>query len=81
MNKPTGLLSASAGVLGGVRAQGHLKQILSGTRSPVFQTPEFLVGEAGKKFDAEGKLIDEKTLQRLERFATGFVAWVEAGRI
>ena len=74
-HKPTGILSASTGVVGGARAQGHLKQILAATLSPVFPSVEFLVGEAGKKFDEDGKLTDEKTLGRLERYVRGFTAW------
>ena len=75
-HKPSGVLSATGGPLGGVRAQGHLKQILSGTLSHVFPANEFLVGDAGKKFDEEGRLTDEKTRERLERYLTGFVAWI-----
>ncbi|MEZ4647353.1 MAG: NADPH-dependent FMN reductase [Candidatus Eisenbacteria bacterium] len=77
-NKPSGILSATGGPLGGVRAQGHLKQILSGTLSPVFPANEFLVGDAGKKFDEEGRLTDEKTRERLERYLTGFAAWIRS---
>jgi len=75
-HKPTGILSASGSVIGGARAQGHLKQILAATLSPVFPSPEFLVGEAGKKFDPDGKLTDEQTVARLERYIHGFTAWV-----
>ena len=74
--KPTGILSASAAVTGGARAQGHLKQILLATLSPIFPSPEVLVGEAGKKFGPDGKLTDEKVLASVERYVNGFAEWV-----
>lgn len=74
--KPAGIVSATTGPLGGARAQGHLKLVLSSTLSPVFPSVEMLVGEAAKKFDADGRLVEEAARRRLERYVQGFVAWV-----
>ncbi|MDO3381891.1 NADPH-dependent FMN reductase [Gilvimarinus algae] len=74
-HKPTLLLSASMSPMGGVRAQGQMKQVLAGTLTPVFCAPEFAVPSAQNKFSG-GELTDSDTRQRLERLVTDFQAWV-----
>lgn len=49
-HKPVLLMSVSPGPAGGVRAQGQLKQILSGTLSDVYPAPEFAVSNAMESF-------------------------------
>ncbi len=73
--KPTAILSASMAVTGGARMQAHLRNVLSATLSPVYQAPEFLLGAAQNAFEDDG-LSDQKTRQRLEKFISGFIAWV-----
>lgn len=75
-HKPAGLLSASKSAVGGARAQVALRQVLSGTLTPVFPQNEILVPAAHEKFDAQGALTDAQTEQRLQRYVTAFVAWV-----
>ena len=77
--KPVGLLGASPGVLGTVRAQTHLRAAFAHNGSMVMPTPQVFVGQCGEKFDAEGKLIDDKTraflakyMQALAEFAARF---------
>lgn len=74
-NKPCGILSASQNNVGGGRAQTELKKILASTLSPVYPSVEYLLDNAQKKFDEEGRLIDEAALRRLSRYVTGFVDW------
>lgn len=74
---PTLLMSASMSPMGGVRAQGQLKQVLGGTLTPLFPCPEFAVGSAHVIFK-DGKLGDEATAQKLERLVQDFTAWVAA---
>ena len=76
--KPAGLMSASPSPTGGARAQAHLKVILSGTLTPVFPHVEFLVPQAGQKFDDDGRLTDDTTAERLTRYLRDFGAWVAA---
>lgn len=78
LHKPTLIMSASLSPSGGVRAQGHLKQILSGTLTPVYPAPEFALASAHTQFD-NGQLVDNAMQQRLQRLMNGFCVWVENG--
>lgn len=76
-HKPTAILGASMSPIGTARAQAQLRQILAGTITPIFPHPEFLVGVAHTKFNADGKLIDSGTEQHLAGFAEAFLHWAE----
>lgn len=78
-HQPVGIFSVSRGVAGGIRAQGQLKQVLLSTLSAVYPAPEFAVGDAAAKFDAEGRLVDAATQEKLARYVREFADWV-AGR-
>lgn len=64
--KPSAIMSASQSLLGGVRAQYHLRQMFVFTDTPVINKPEVLVATAQQKFDTNLQLTDEtaKTLIR-----------------
>lgn len=74
---PTGMVSASPGLIGGARGQQHLKVILLSCGVPVFPGAEVVVGQAQTKL-VDGKLVDEATRKFLGSYVTGFAAW--AGR-
>jgi chromate reductase len=57
--KPVGLMSASTGMIGGARAQYHLRQIFVFLNMYPVNRPEVIVTFAPKKFSPEGELIDE----------------------
>lgn len=59
--KPCLVVTTSAGALGGVRAQGHLKQILSAMLAEPFPWQEIVVPEAVKKVQ-DGVFADEAVL-------------------
>ena len=59
--KPCLVLTTSAGALGGVRAQGHLKQILSAMLAEPFPWQEIVVPEAPKKI-VDGVFADQAVL-------------------
>jgi chromate reductase, NAD(P)H dehydrogenase (quinone) len=44
---------------------------------PPLQMPEVYLGGAYKLFDAEGKLIADKTSEFLSKFLQAYAAWVE----
>ncbi len=74
--KPAGMMSASVGTLGGVRAQYALRQSMVFLNMFPINRPEVLVGSAAQKFDASGRLTDETSrkfvrdhLTELVRFA------------
>ncbi|CAN7675705.1 NAD(P)H-dependent oxidoreductase [Pararhizobium sp. LjRoot235] len=59
--KPIVIQTASAGVLGGVRAQYHLRQILVFLDALPMNKPEVMIGAAQTKISDTGKLTDEPT--------------------
>jgi chromate reductase len=73
--KPIGILSAAAGMSGGMRAQYHLRQILVYTDSPVMMQPEVIVPYAHTRFTA-GVLTDEPTRASLAAFGAALIGWV-----
>ena len=66
--KAVGIISASPGLLGGVRAQYHLRQILVAVNAMSMNTPEVVITQVNTKFDETGTLIDEKTKAFLKKF-------------
>jgi chromate reductase, NAD(P)H dehydrogenase (quinone) len=82
-NKPIALQSAAIGILGGARAQYHLRQVMVFLDALVFNKPEVFVTMAKSKFDEETRaLTDEPTRdvikQQLAAFS-GFIAKVGGG--
>lgn len=61
LHKPCFVVSLSGGALGGVRAQGHLKQMLNGMMADVFPSQEVIVTFGNDKVK-EGRFSDEPTL-------------------
>ncbi len=74
-DKPALLVALSPAPTGGARVYAQLATVLSGTLTPVFLAPSFLVPAVHEKFDATGALVDETTRRRLERALEGFAAW------
>lgn len=73
--KPVGILGASPGIVGTARAQDQLRQVLCNTASMCLPHPEVLVFKAHEKFDATGKLTDEKTREHLSKQLAALAAW------
>jgi len=59
--KPLAIMSASPGMLGGARVQYHLRQVCVKLDLQTLNNPEVFITHANKKFDQEGKLIDDFT--------------------
>jgi len=57
--KPLAVMSASTGMLGGSRAQYHLRQTLLSLNVIPVTRPEVFVTFAAEKFDENGKLTDQ----------------------
>lgn len=75
--KPTAILGASPGVTGTARAQSQLRQSLVFTDTPVLPQPEILVYRAHEKFDAEGRLTDERTREFVAKLLVGLASWTQ----
>jgi chromate reductase, NAD(P)H dehydrogenase (quinone) len=65
--KPAAILGASPGATGTARAQSQLRQAFVFTQTHAVLQPEILVFRAHEKFDAEGRLTDERTREFLGR--------------
>src|SRR5438874_3438852 len=74
--KPVGLLGASPGMTGTARGQSQLRQAFEFTNSYCMPQPELLVFRAHEKFDAAGKLTDEKTRELLGHYLVGLGEWI-----
>ncbi len=66
--KAVGIVSGSPSLLGGVRAQYHLRQILVAVNAMTMNIPEVVITEVNTKFDEAGNLTDEKTKEFLKKF-------------
>ncbi len=73
--KPVALMSASTGMLGAARAQYHLRQSFVFLNMYPVNRPEVILTFAAQKFDAEGRLTDEKTKQLAADLLKALVAW------
>ena len=60
--KPVAIQTVSPGVIGGARAQYHLRQIMVFLDGRVLNKPEIMIGQATQKIDTETKnIIDQST--------------------
>lgn len=75
--KPIAIMSASTGMLGGARAQYHMRQMFVFLNGQVLNRPEVMIASAPTKFDEEGKLKDEPTREIIGKLV---IALVEAAR-
>jgi chromate reductase, NAD(P)H dehydrogenase (quinone) len=74
-NKPVAIMSASTGMLGGARAQYHLRQSLVFLNTFPINKPEIFVSLVAQKFDDKGKLLDQKTGELIGQLLTNLAAW------
>lgn len=72
--KTAALMSASTGMVGGARAQLHLRQVLLDLNVYAVTKPEVIVTFAEKKFDASGKLIDPDARSYLQQLLVNLVS-------
>jgi len=73
--KPVAIMSASVGMLGGARAQYHLRQIFVFLNMYPINGPEVIVTFAQDKFDANGELIDANTQMFVKQLLQNLVNW------
>ena len=73
--KPVAIMSASVGMLGGARAQYHLRQIFVFLNMYPINGPEVIVTFAQDKFDANGELIDANTQMIVKQLLHNLVNW------
>ncbi len=75
--KPVAVMSASTGMLGGARAQYHLRQVFVFLDMHPVNRPEVFVTFASQKFDENGRLTDEKTKEVVRALLQALTAWTK----
>jgi len=68
-------MSASIGMLGGARAQYHLRQIFVFLNMYPINRPEVMVNFAADKFDSNGNLSDETSQKLIGELIQNLVDW------
>lgn len=76
-DKPVGVMSASTGMLGGARAQYHLRQTFVFLNAHPLNRPEVIVPFAYEKIDEKGKVTDKKAREKIKELLDALVAWTE----
>ena len=78
MKKPAMIIGVSPGRLGTVRAQEHLKDILTSQMVGVLPLPatEVFIGSYYDLIDENGVLKDESTIEFLDSSVDAFIDWV-----
>jgi chromate reductase len=72
-DKPVAIFGVSTGRFGTLRAQLHLREICAALDMLVLPKPELFIAHAREKFDAQGRLIDERTRQQLRALVEALV--------
>jgi chromate reductase len=78
--KPVAMMSASTGMLGGARAQYHLRQAFVFLDMRPINRPEVIVPFASEKIDKKGQLIDKETEERIMKLMKSLVDWTRKSR-
>jgi len=74
--KPVAVIGASSGRWGARLAQAALRQVLYATEARVLPAPNLYVREAGRLFDADGRLLDAATREALAALLPAFARWI-----
>lgn len=77
IGKPLGMMGASPGMLGTVRAQISLRQTAVFLDMHPVNKPEVFIARAHEKFDAEGRLTDEMGLKMVVQLLGSLRDWAK----
>ena len=75
--KPAAIMSASTGMLGGARAQYHLRQVFVFLNMHPVNRPEVFVTFAPQNIDESGRVTDEMTRKFMGELLESLVAWAK----
>jgi len=73
--KPVAVMSASIGMLGGARAQYHLRQSFVFLNMHPVNQPEVMMPFAASKVDPQGRVTDEVTKKLVKELLKNLVEW------
>ncbi len=76
-DKPVAVMSASGGMIGGARAQYHLRQTFVFLNMHPLNKPEVIVTFANEKIDENGMLTDEHTKKKIKELLDALVVWTK----
>lgn len=78
IGRPSWIVGSSMGLLGSVKAQGHLRDILfsSGISSSLLPGNEAYIGLVHEKLNEQGELTDEPSIKYLDLVVDNFVKWM-----
>ena len=81
-DKPVAVQSAATGLLGGARAQYHLRQSLSSIDALLFGKPEVIVTFAPQKFDEKTlELKDQGAIDLIKQQLAGFERFIRRHKV
>ena len=75
-HKPVAIMGASGGLAGTARAQLALRQVLTAIGCYVLPGPQVLVPSARERFDAEGRLTDDRVREQIRALLDALREWV-----
>ncbi len=75
--KPVAVMGASIGMLGTARAQYHLRQSFVFLNMHAVNQPEVMVPFAQEKIDKGGKVVDQKTREKIKELLEGLISWTK----
>jgi chromate reductase, NAD(P)H dehydrogenase (quinone) len=78
--KPTAIFGASPGMIGTAVAQYELRRYLGVLNALVLNTPSVMIGQAGQKFDEEGRLTDQPTREIIGQLLVALAEWAHRCR-
>jgi chromate reductase len=74
-DKPVAVMGASIGTLGSARAQYHLRQTFVFLNMHPLNQPEVMISNAARRFDEQGELVDQTTIDLISQLLKNLVAW------
>ncbi len=74
-DKPVAIMSASIGMIAGARAQYHLRQTCVYINMHPLNRPEVMVPFVADKVDANGRVTDAKTREKVKELLVALAAW------
>ena len=78
--KPTAVLGTSPGMIGTAVAQFELRRYLGVLNALVLNQPSVMIGQAGQKFDEQGRLTDQPTREFIGKLLVALAEWTRRCR-
>ena len=73
--KPAAIMGVSGGALGTARMQYDLRKVMVFLNMFPLNRPEVMIGNSGKRFDAEGNLTDDATREIMAKQLAALADW------